>query len=176
MPLGGTICHPIFWFGVIWELFALSASFRRLLWEFDFSLWHRFLVWGWHYTNHHPWVPFIFIVEAVVVVLIRYFTSYYALNDDYIYIQTGLLSFGSPGGPLRVYCDPIPMSTIVDANDQKGLIGFITGTGTLFVKSSEAPNRVIKLTWVPHVNRVQRAILARAGVRTARILSTMRSN
>jgi hypothetical protein len=171
MMLGGLVVHPFAWAGAAWGAFALSPSLRATLWSFNFLPWRKLLMTCWGYTHAHPWMWVLLPLVAAVHLVIRYSTSQYAYSDYYLFIQTGLFSIGSPGGPLRVFNDPIPFSTILDANLEKGLIGLITGTGGLFVKTSEQRGYV-KLTWVPHVAQVQNLILVKAGVKKARTLTS----
>jgi hypothetical protein len=173
--LGGIVIHPLFWLSILWGVFALSPAFRALLWRFNFAPWRHALVSVWDYTIEHPGIWSVGAGIALVHMVVRYATSHFALNDDYLFVQSGLFTFGSPGGPFRVFNDPIPFSTVLDANAQKGLLGLLTGTGTIFVSTSELQGRYLKLTWVPDVAAAQDAILTRAGVRNARIMSSIRS-
>ena len=173
MIAGGLLLHPFSWISVIWCVFWQSQSFRGFLWALNISTWRKLLLSTWHITVDHPLIWLIPLALALTHLCVRFATSHFAMNDDYLFIQTGFLTFGAPGGPLRVFNDPIPFSTILDANAQRGPIGLITGTGTLLVASSELRGRYITLSWVPNVSTAQAAILTRAGVRNARMLSSI---
>lgn len=176
MVFGGMLIHPLVWLSVVWCVFLYSRGFRGFLWQLNHAPWRRFLLNVWEYSSEHPGLWLVPAFVALIHLLIRFFTSHFALTDEYLFVQSGLFSFGSPGGPFRVFNDPIPFSTVLDANAQKGLLGLITGTGTLFIATSETQGRYIKLTWVPDLKGAQDSILARAGIRSARIMTSIRSS
>jgi len=173
MLVGGLLVHPFFWLSVVWGAFVHSQTFRGFLWNLHFTPWRKFLLSAWHFSSDYPLIWCIPVALSLVHVGVRFATSHFAMNEDYLFIQTGLLTLGAPGGPFRVFNDPIPFSTILDANAQKGLFGLLTGTGTLLVATSELRGRYIKLSWVPNVSSAQAAILEKAGVRNARMLSSI---
>ena len=175
MPIGGVLFHPLAWLGALWLTFWHSPTFQARLWSFRFAPWRHAIRALWEFTQAHPLLPIGVVLLAVAHVAIRYVSSYYAYNEDYLFVQHGLLSIGTPGGPFAISNDPVPFSTIIDAEAEKGLLGLLTGTGTLHIKTSESAGKPVVLVWVRHVNEVQREILARAGIRNARILSSISS-
>ena len=175
MMVCGMFVHPFLWVSVVWGAFALSPAFRSFLWIVPLAPWRNILLELWGYTVAHPGVWLLGAGFALAHVVVRFTTSHFSFNEDYLFVQTGLLSLHAPGGPLRVFNDPIAFSTIVDVNAQKGLLGLLTGTGTLFVATADNPRRYIRLTWVPQVTSAQDAILSRAGIRKARMLSSVRA-
>ena len=174
MVVGGMVVHPLTLAGLVWGAFANFAEFRKFLWGLNFAPWRKLLLEVWTFTTEHPGLWVILVIIAFGHLLIRFSTAHFSYTDDYLFLQVGLFSLHSPGGPFRVFNDPIAFSTITDANSQKGLLGLITGTGTLLVKSTDMPNKVIRLTWVPNVSAAQQIITDRAGVRKARMLSSIR--
>lgn len=175
MVIAGMIAHPLLWFSVAWGAFAHSPAFRAFLWKLPLTSWRHTLLDLWTFTTAHPGIWLAGAALALGHMVVRFATSNFSFNEDYLFIQTGLFSFRSPGGPFRVFNDPIAFSTIVDVNAQKGLLGLLTGTGTLFVATTENSGRYIKLTWVPRASAAQDDILSRAGIRNARVLSSLRS-
>lgn len=176
MVAGGLVVHPLMVIGLLWGAFSLFPAFRHFLWRLSFAPWRRTLLSFWDLTVEHPYIWVVLIVVAVLHLVIRFSTARFSFTDDYVFLQIGLFSLHSPGGPFRVFNDPIAFSTITDANSQKGFLGLITGTGTLLIKSTDMPNKIIRLTWVPNVADAQRIITDRAGVRKARMLSSIRGN
>ena len=135
MMVGQLVTNPVAWFGAIWCTFIHCPAFRAELWQLDFRMWRELLLKIWVFSQHHPYLFWLCFAEGVAVALIRYSTSFYAYNDDYLFVQTGLLNFRAPGGPFVLFTDPIPFATVQDANRSLDLLGLITGDSL----SSESP-------------------------------------
>lgn len=174
MPYGHLFIHPVFYVGASLAIFQALPRVRVFLWDlWSYRSYRHGLLGLWDFLSAWPFLPTGLLLLAAAHVTVRYRTSRFSMTEDYVYLQTGLLSFRSPGGPFSLYNDPIAFSTITDANTQRGLLGFLTGTGTILLTCADSPRRIIRVPWVPKVSEVQTAITARAGVRRARMLSSV---
>ena len=173
MILGGIFIHPLSFISILWGYFAYSVSFRTFLWKLPLEPWREWLLWLWDLSAEHPGIWTVPVILAATHLLIRFLTAHFSFTEDYLFVQIGLFSVGSPGGFFRIFNDPIAFSTVTDCNTQKGLLGLLTGTGTLLIKSTDMPDKVIRLSWVPNAADAQKMITDRAGVRKARMLSAI---
>lgn len=174
MPVGMGLVHPLFYVGVLTALFECSSSFRTWLWEWRYAPWRKFLMSSWDFFQSHPWFWMVPLIVTLFHIAVRFSTTRYSYTEDYLFIESGLFSFGTRSGFFSQFKDPIAFSTISDANASRGLIGLLTGTGTIYIKTSDMDHE-LKITWVPDVSAVQQMVMSKAGVRNARMLSTVRS-
>jgi len=174
MLWGDFAMHPLFLLGVAALGFCYSAELRRFLWELSSSRGYRsFIIDCFDWLVAHPFVPLLAIAAAFAHVFIRYSTTFYEISSDYLTIRIGFLSRKSPVGPFMTFNDPIAFSTVTDANAPRGIFSHLTGAGTLEIHTTDEKTKQITMRWVPKVRDTQRAILDRAGVKKARMLSTV---